>query len=68
MMEANGVGIAELIRVRQWIHQEAEIAFEEHKTRALCIEKLTQFGLDPGCIKTYAKTGFTADIRGTAPA
>ncbi len=55
----------DVVRLRRTIHQNPELAFEEHETARLVIDTLTPLGLD---IQTgIAQTGVVATLQGSVP-
>ncbi|PSR54426.1 amidohydrolase [Adhaeribacter arboris] len=54
----------DIIKIRQHLHANPELSFQEHQTAALVTEQLKSFGLEP---VTLAKTGVTALIEGKNP-
>jgi amidohydrolase len=55
----------EVVEIRQKIHTNPELAFEEFETAALVSEKLTQYGIDHQT--GVAKTGVVGLIKGKTP-
>lgn len=56
-----------LIKLRRWIHQNAELAFEEVNTSETIIKHLKELGVRDSQIRRVAKTGILVDIYGKAP-
>ncbi|QMU30232.1 M20 metallopeptidase family protein [Adhaeribacter radiodurans] len=54
----------DIIKIRQHLHANPELSFQEYQTAALVTEQLKSFGLEP---VTLAKTGVTALIKGKNP-
>lgn len=55
----------EIVDIRRQIHQNPELAFEEHKTAELVSKKLTKYGIDHR--RGIAKTGVVGLIKGKKP-
>lgn len=67
LSEKQFFNLENLTNFRHWMHQNAELSFQEFKTQAKVIEYLTQnLKLPESEIKIMAKTGCTIDIYGTA--
>ncbi len=58
-----------VLEFRRDLHQHPEVGYKEVRTRSKIIEYLVRHGrIDKSKVNTYATTGLTYDIRGTAPA
>ncbi|NMP21976.1 M20 metallopeptidase family protein [Sulfobacillus harzensis] len=53
-----------VVRYRRDLHRIPELGFQEHKTQAYLMERLTRLGLEP---KPMGSTGLIADIVGRGP-
>lgn len=60
-----GCDLDRMTSIRQYLHQNAETAFLEHKTHAKIKETLISYGLEESSIKVLAGTGIIVDIHGT---
>jgi amidohydrolase len=54
----------EIVQIRQHLHANPELSFQEYQTAAYVTDKLKSFGLEP---VTMANTGVTALIKGKNP-
>ncbi|MDQ4141443.1 MAG: M20 family metallopeptidase, partial [Bacteroidota bacterium] len=54
----------DIVKIRQHLHANPELSFQEYQTAALVTEQLKSFGLEP---ITLAETGITALIEGKNP-
>ncbi|CAI2371136.1 unnamed protein product [Moneuplotes crassus] len=61
-----GLDFDDIEKTRKHIHQNAECGFKEFKTRKTILGYFTDVDKDNN-IREYATTGFTIDIKGTAP-
>lgn len=60
-----GCDLERMVKIRHWIHQNAETAFKEFNTSAKIKETLISFGIKDEEIKSMAVTGMIVDIEGT---
>ena len=67
MVERKLFDLDKLIKLRRYIHQNPEIAFEEVNTSQTIINYLKSIGIEDSQIRRVAKTGILVDIYGKAP-
>ena len=67
MMERKLFDLEKLTKLRRYIHQNPELAFEEVGTSEAIIRYLKKLGIQDSQIRRVAKTGIIVDIHGKAP-
>ena len=58
--------LEELKKFRRWMHQNAELSFEEFNTKNKILEFLKNSGIDSSQIRELAKTGLIVTLKGKA--